>query len=197
MQLVAEPSRLEALVRVKPPAGASPLVLARVGAGAKHALGDGTRDLVVATSAAWVELLGRYEWAWFATFTFKEAIHPEAADKKFRYWVSKVAESYLGKNWRTKPKREPQWVRGLEWQKRQVLHYHALVTNLPREYVEFAWRVFFRQVWAGLDNGGYGRIDACDGGAAVYAYLTKYVVKGGEIDVSASLRASIPRLPLA
>lgn len=177
--------------------GPSSLLLARVGVGAQEAPNAGTHDVITATSAAWVELLGRYEWAWFCTFTFKEPIHPEAADKKFRYWVAKVAESYLGKTWRTKPKKEPQWVRGLEWQRRQVLHYHALVTNIPACYIELHWRVFFWELWRSLDNGGVARIDPCDGRSAVYSYLTKYVVKGGEIDISASLRASIPRLAFA
>lgn len=159
----------------------------------KSGIAAPTRDFV-ATGAAWVDLLSRYEWAWFATFTFKEAIHPEAADKKFRYWVAQLGESYLGGNWRRKAARAPQWVRGLEWQKREVLHYHALITNLPRDYISFPWRMFFCAVWRNLDNGGLARIDQCDGQGAVYSYLSKYVAKGGEIDISATLPNFAPRL---
>ena len=184
-------------------AGPGPLVCgvgaSAVSAPVSKAGSDDTRGKVSAVSAAWVELLGRYEWAWFATFTFQNAIHPEAADKKFRFWVSEVAASYLGARWRqskAKRARAPQWVRGLEWQKREVLHYHALVTNLPRNYIEFDCRVSFRLVWNSYRNGGYARIDACDGRAAVYSYLSKYVTKGGEIDVSPHLRAAARRLSL-
>jgi hypothetical protein len=145
-------------------------------------------------SAAWVELLGRYEWAWFVTFTFKDAVHPEAADKKFRYWVGQVAQSYLGKNWRRKRQRQPVWVRGLEWQKREVLHYHALVGNLPRLYVAAEWRSFFWQLWRSLDNAGLARVDPCNGRDELYSYLSKYVAKGGEIDISPNLDKSTARL---
>lgn len=176
--------------------GPSSLLLARVGVPPGEGGGVGTRDVVQATSAAWIELLGRYEWAWYCTHTFRDAKHPEAADKMHRFWVSQVAESYLGRNWRRKAARAPQWVRGLEWQKRDVLHYHSLMTNIPADYVEYHWRVFFWQLWKHI-GGGVSRIDSCDGRVAVYSYLSKYVLKGGEIDLSSNLRASIPRLALA
>jgi len=197
VKLVAELSRGKGRIGEQSLGDPSLLVAARVVATDKKSVGvSGTRD-VGATSAAWVVLLARYEWCWFGTFTFKDAIHPEAADKAFKYWVSLVGQSYLGKNWRRKAARAPQWVRGLEWQRRDVLHYHALITNVPREYAEFAWRVFFRQLWVSRDIGGFMRLDACDGSDAVYSYLTKYVVKGGEIDISPNLPAFVPRLALS
>jgi hypothetical protein len=147
--------------------------------------------------AAWVEFLSRYEWAWLFTATFQSEIHPEAANKKFRVWASLLAESYLGRGWRRKHKRAPVWVRGLEWQRRAVLHYHALVTNIPRSYVEFETRKLYCDVWAALDNAGFAWCDPCTGRDGAAAYLTKYVVKGGEIDFSSNARMAIPRLALA
>lgn len=147
-------------------------------------------------SAAWVELLGRYEWAWFATFTFKDAVHPEAADKKFRYWTGRVAEFYLGSRWRrgSLSAKRPVWVRGLEWQRREVLHYHALIGNLPREYVSSSWRTFFWEYWVkGMDE-GFARVDPCNCRDEVYSYLSKYVAKGGEIDISPNLDPARARL---
>jgi hypothetical protein len=85
----------------------------------------------------------------------------------------------------------------LEWQKREVLHYHALVGNLPREYVSGDWRTFFWEFWRSLDNAGLSRVDACNGRDEVYSYLSKYVTKGGEIDFSPSLLRARARLPLA
>jgi hypothetical protein len=148
-------------------------------------------------SAAWVELLGRYDWAWFATFTFRDEVHPEAASKRFRVWASQLAGSYLGRNWRRKRERAPQWVRGLEWQRRHVLHYHALVTNLPREYVDELHRSLWARMWFELGNTGFARIDPCNCRDEVYEYLSKYVTKGGEIDFSPTLRLAAARLALA
>src|SRR5262245_36635738 len=39
---------------------------------------------------AWIALLGRWEWEWFCTFTFRDLVHPEAADKRFRVFVSQA-----------------------------------------------------------------------------------------------------------
>jgi hypothetical protein len=39
---------------------------------------------------AWIALLGRWEWEWFCTFTFRDMVHPEAADKRFRVLLSQA-----------------------------------------------------------------------------------------------------------
>jgi hypothetical protein len=44
---------------------------------------EGLRD-------AWIALLGRWEWEWFCTFTFRDLVHPEAADKRFRVLLSQA-----------------------------------------------------------------------------------------------------------
>jgi hypothetical protein len=33
---------------------------------------------------AWISLVNRWQWEWFATFTFRDMVHPESADKRFR-----------------------------------------------------------------------------------------------------------------
>jgi len=73
---------------------------------------------------AWVKFLTNYEWQWFATFTFKDATHPEAADKRYRFWTKLLDDSngYRPQRKQTH-KRRCMWVRGLEWQKRDVLHF--------------------------------------------------------------------------
>lgn len=137
--------------------------------------------------AAWVHFLGGYDWQWFTTCTFREAVHPERADKAFRYWVGLIDESRLGKYYRRKEQRRARWVRALEWQKRDVLHYHALVGNLGEYDSEEA----VRRVWADVWNqiGGFAKVDAYQSGG-VLAYVSKYVVKGGQIDCSFTLRPS-------
>jgi hypothetical protein len=39
---------------------------------------------------AWIDFLGRWEWEWFCTFTFRDMVHPEAADKRFRVLISQA-----------------------------------------------------------------------------------------------------------
>src|SRR5215472_1387620 len=57
-------------VYFRPPASATPID--------RQALRDG-----------WIRLLERWEWEWFSTFTFRDLVHPEAADKRFRVLISK------------------------------------------------------------------------------------------------------------
>lgn len=155
-----------------------------VGAGVGSARKGHSKGL----QAGWVEFLGRWQWCWFSTHTFASEVHPEAADKAFKFWVGDiVARSYLGANWKRKKARQPVWVRGLEWQKRGVLHYHALVAGLPREYSEGPVRESFAAAWLGMGNTGFARVDPCNGSDGVLAYLAKYTAKGGDVDLSPNL----------
>jgi hypothetical protein len=54
---------------------------------------------------AWIAFLGRWEWEWFCTFTFRDLVHPEAADKRFRV--------LFGHHWH-KHGAGLRWVRALE-----------------------------------------------------------------------------------
>lgn len=132
---------------------------------------------------AWTEFISTQDYQWFVTFTFKEEIHPEAADKLFRVWINKLNRSLYGQRWRKHPPYGVKWVRALEWQKRGVLHYHALIAN-----VGYQSRELWAAVWTelGVDSkAGFIKIDQYNealGGAE--AYLSKYVAKGGQVDIS-------------
>lgn len=133
----------------------------------------------------WEALLDRYTWDWFATFTFKESIHPEAADKVYRVWISKLQRSVAGSQWFKRPENTVRWARGLEWQKRGVLHYHALMFHrlgLNSIQQRFAWM----HEWERL-TGSFAKILPCDSSSAVRAYIAKYCGKGGEVDISPDL----------
>jgi hypothetical protein len=137
---------------------------------------------------AWEVFLAPYDWQWFATFTFKDAIHPEAAAKRFRHWVLKLDESN-GYRPRSKltHKRRCAWVRGLEYQKRQVVHFHVLLGNLPWALACSAQAALWADYWLQMGNTGFARIEVCGTSAAAVRYVTKYASKGGEIDVSPNL----------
>jgi len=140
--------------------------------------------------AAWSEFISRQPWQWFVTFTFKEQIHPESADKLWRVWLNKLNRDLYGQRWRKKPSGGVKWVRALEYQKRGVLHYHALIAN-----VGCASSDKWASVWTTLgetSKAGFIKIDQYDesrGGAE--AYLSKYVTKGGQVDISDNFQANI------
>jgi hypothetical protein len=135
---------------------------------------------------AWIALLGRWEWEWFCTFTFRDLVHPEAADKRFRVLISQANRVLWGVRWYQR-QQGLRWVRALEYQKRDVIHYHALLTG-----VQDLRRLFWMDRWHEL--AGYARIEPIESAAAVSRYVSKYVVKGGEIDMGGPLVP--PDLPL-
>ena len=140
---------------------------------------EGLRD-------AWIALLGRWEWEWFCTFTFRDMVHPEAADKRFRVLISQANRVLFGTMW-YKRNQGLRWVRALEYQKRDVIHYHALMAG-----VQDLRRLTWMDRWHEL--AGYARIESFESAAAVARYVSKYVVKGGEIDMGGPLVPAV--LPL-
>lgn len=129
----------------------------------------------------WTAFLGAYTWDWFVTVTFRgDYIHPEAADKRWRLWVSMLNRHTFGPRW-YKKRKEIHWVRALELQKRGVIHYHALMHH-PHDLNKIHSRL------AQVDNletiAGFSRIYPPRSNEAVTRYCAKYVVKGGEIECS-------------
>lgn len=122
-----------------------------------------------------MQLLGRYPWQWYCTLTFKVEKHPEAADKAFRYAINKLNKKIFGNNYARSKKLAVQWVRALEWQKRDVIHFHVLVTNVgttSRDELKKLWEEF-----------GFSKIDVYFDDGAI-EYVLKDIVKDGELDVS-------------
>jgi hypothetical protein len=136
----------------------------------------------------WIELLSRYDWQWFATLTFKEATHPEAADKRYRYWIRQLDESNGFRYGRKSTLRYCcLWARGLEWQKRDVLHFHALISNIPYELTSSAQMRAWSDAWFLMGNTGFAKILPVSDIGGVAGYISKYCAKGGEVDLSANL----------
>jgi hypothetical protein len=158
---------------------------------------------------SWRSFLSRYHWDWFCTFTFRDkplqpgervAVRPrwhaEAADKLFRLWVGELNRSLYGRRWYLHPEAGVYWVRALEWQKREVLHYHALLGDVT-DLNSSAKRLYWMDRWNEL--AGFAKIEVPRKRGFVAAYVSKYVAKGGEIDVSANLRSyavQIAALPM-
>ncbi len=136
--------------------------------------------------ASWADFLAELgPWEWFGTFTFRDYVHPERADKLFRLFVSQGNRTLYGPRWYRKGKGLT-WVRGLEYQKRSVIHYHALFKD-----AHGLRRLDLMDWW--YDHAGIARIEATTSQEAVRRYVSKYTVKGGEIDLGGPGIPDAPR----
>jgi hypothetical protein len=133
----------------------------------------------------WTAFLMRFPMQWFCTMTFAYPIHPEAADKLWRLWISKLNRSIYGVRWYRHDHTQVFWIRALEWQRRDVIHYHALVGDV-RDMNTLARRLDWMDEWRAL--AGIARIYTIESDEDVRRYVSKYVTKGGEIELSRSLR---------
>lgn len=132
----------------------------------------------------WVDLLNRWRFNWFCTLTFRDHTHPEAALKRFSVWISKINEELYGKRY-YKRGQSIYWVNAIEFQKRGVIHFHALL-GAPENLNHKVRRLKFMDIW--YDLAGIARIEEIEDDEAVYKYVSKYVAKGGEIDVSPNIK---------
>jgi len=128
-------------------------------------------------SDSWTEFIGRFEpFELYSTFTFREEVHPEQADRCFNRFVRHINEELFGRRYREKGK-GVYYVRALEMQRRGVLHFHALfgggVKKLRRLSLMDRW----------FEDNGIARIEPYDITKGAKGYLSKYVFKGGEIDL--------------
>lgn len=134
---------------------------------------------------AWAEFLSGYAFQWFATLTFEDRIHPEAALKRWRLFSNNLNRSLYGRRWHKTSHGGVYWVLGIEYQKRQVIHFHALmgsVDDLNRTARRLSWMDYWCEI------AGFARIEAIRSNESALRYVTKYVVKDGEIEFSKNLR---------
>ncbi|WP_407351566.1 hypothetical protein [Luteimonas sp. R10] len=164
---------------------------------------------------AWASVLERYPAHLFATLTFRPyrrftdkytgatvevprvsargGMHPEAADKAFRVFVSKINGDIYGRSWGYKWHRGLQWARGQEFHKDGRLHFHAIL-SAPRNDLWNLTRISRWHRWW-LDEFGFNRLERPRSQRDIAAYVSKYVTKGGEVDFSANYGAWTPPVP--
>lgn len=153
---------------------------------------------------SWGVLLMRWPWDWFCSFTFREAlIGPEYICKAFRgWWYGVLLEEAEARGMaRVLPdkSRRGSWVRGyargqawamgqwalaVEPHKSGKLHCHALC-RLPKWCGDAS---YMNAAWAWKRDHGFCRVEPPRGQrGAVTRYVSKYVVKGGEVELSPGL----------
>jgi len=141
----------------------------------------------------WITFLQRYEWQWFCTLTFRDFVHPESADKRFRTLISKLNRKLFGPRWSKKPSETVFWARGIEYQKRDVLHFHALIGCPGIDLDSYTIRRHWADKWN--EMAGFARIKKIRSAKEAARYVTKYVTKGGQIDLSPNV-SSTPKSDL-
>jgi hypothetical protein len=150
-----------------------------------------------ALRCGWADLLHRWPWDLFGTHTFRGDVHPDTAARTFNKFISILNRELYGPRW-YKHGDGIRWVRAMERQTRGVIHFHSMLAD--SHLVEFYEASLqgggarrsnaLNERWNSL--AGYARIEPIRSQEAVTHYLTKYVAKGGEIDVGGP-RLSQPR----
>ena len=139
---------------------------------------------------AWGAFLEGWHWSWFTTNTFRNDTHPEAAGKTWNRWIHQLNRHIFGVRYTKRLHDGVIWARGLEYQRRGVIHFHALIGRVPATVRRLDWM----DVWDGL--AGYARIEPYDPTRGARYYLGKYVLKGGEVDLGGPLRVLAPLFDL-
>lgn len=140
----------------------------------------------------YAEMLLRPEWgwSWFGHLTFRNAVHPEAAEKVFKRWVHGINREIFGvRYWNRKERDGVLWARGSEMQKREVMHFHFLMARVP----DSVNRLRCMDAWNEL--AGYARIHPFESSKGAEYYVVKYAAKGGEVDFGGPLGLMHNRLP--
>jgi len=107
-------------------------------------------------------------WDWWATFTFAVWIHPDTAAQKYNRWAVDL-QAETGTVMRH--------ARALEYQRRGVVHFHALIWGVKRRTSRKGWQ----EKWEEIAE-GWCAIYPYDRTRHASFYLGKYAVKGGEVD---------------
>lgn len=149
---------------------------------------------------------------WFSTLTFRDPTHPESAVKAFMRWTHAMNRKIYGVRYTQRPEDGISSVLALEYQRRGVIHFHALQGGTKarpgRQLAETAKPAFvltdrheraFRRLTAmdaWFQMAGIARIYPYrrDGGAE--KYVAKYITKagGGDIFLAGPFGARTPEL---
>jgi hypothetical protein len=120
-----------------------------------------------ARSIAWALSLEKSE-GWFVSMTFERFIGEFRATKLLQSWLGRLALGFEQKGGS-----RLKWVGATEWQLREVIHFHLVITG---EGLRAVSRKRWEVRWRSLDlNTGFCRIHDADYGAA--PYLAKYTSK--------------------
>jgi hypothetical protein len=133
-----------------------------------------------------IEKKYKIKWNWFATLTFKNEIHPERAYKCLKIFLHQLNRAIFGKRY-YKRGEGVIYLLATEYQKRGVMHFHLLLSLIPRKNERRnnninLKRVEWKEKWKKISN-GIARIYPYRNILGAEYYITKYITKDGEIDI--------------
>lgn len=151
-------------------------------------------------AAGYAELLGRTSWQLFGTHSFRihragrtGGVHPEAAHKAFRFFVSTLNRDLYGRDWGRRWHRGCQWAVGEEFHKDGRLHLHSVISAPTGDLYRL---VSFRDLWQRwFKEFGVNRMEAPRSQGDVVGYVAKYVAKDGNVTLSPNFGAWLPPRP--
>ena len=126
-------------------------------------------------------MLDGWDWSQFTTNTFRHDVHPEKANRLWRVWISIMNRRLYGHRW-WKHGKGLYWCRVTELQQRGAIHFHGLLGGDRADTLDSSrWAAeWFRLA-------GIARMEKPNSKDAVQNYVTKYIVRGGEIDFGGPL----------
>ena len=145
---------------------------------------------IQSNSSAWAEYIYQFaKWVSFWTLTFSDKdrlydVTREESEAKFRRLVSFLNKDLFGNNYRRIVGHSYfSYALSFEYQKRGVLHMHALVSRRTNwEYANGLWRRM----------AGIIKIKPVEDSLKASRYLAKYISKGGEVIVYRSPKYKEP-----
>lgn len=96
--------------------------------------------------------------------------------------MGRINRALYGSRWYKRHQGIP-WVCATEYQRRGVIHFHALLAGV-QDLRQLSWM----DEWNRL--AGFAKIEPIRTVDAVQRYVSKYVIKGGEIALGGALRSS-------
>jgi hypothetical protein len=144
-------------------------LLARYIADLQEVRAHRSASLLPPLQAAWGGWLDQLPFDWIVTLTFAVQVHPEQARKRWLRWIRALEHH---------PARpvgiELIWARADEQQRRQVIHFHALIALVGSVSIVSA-----SKLWERI-GGGWAHIRRYQSGLGG-AY---YISKGGDVELS-------------
>jgi len=154
----------------------------------EHTLRVNNYSIPVTLNEAWVKFIERFEpYHWYTTLTFKNEVTQGRAEKQFKRFIRLINESLFGRHYRGR-ELGVSWVKAIERQRRGVIHFHALVGGEVWKLRRFTFMDLWRE-GGFFSNGkrfqgnGFAKIEKYNRKLGARHYLSKYVSKGGELDI--------------
>lgn len=143
---------------------------------------------------AWCDWISAQSWDLFVTLTSDKQTHPESMGKRFGYCMNNASRHVYGRNRRPN---DPavQWLVGLERTKRGWPHAHGLVrfplVDIRGPEGRNVFDLGYWQKWM-TATGGFAWLEIPRSSQAVCSYVSKYVVKDGELGWSRNCEFASP-----